>query len=392
MSDRVEAIEGEKEVPDIHTRKGNRPAALAFVAVCALVLIVILVLLLRHGKAEESDTTKKSTTTGIEQKQRTISPGLHKTFTFGESKEVKQAQQEVQQKQAQEKQQAEQKPPAPAAPPAPPRTVWVPPPPQIDPSAFPMSHSQGNGPGNGGLASALTAQQAAYQVGDSLRKDLARMNDKTQPVGAELKSLSKTSPVVRVSASTLPDQDYLITRGTYIDCVLNTKMVSTVPGMTTCTVTRNLYSQNGSRLLIERGSQVTGEYSSKIKQGQARMFVLWDRLRTPEGVVVDLASPGTDPLGAGGASGYVDNHFWQRFGGAMLLSIVDDAAYYAASQGSGTNYAQNSSETAQNMATEALKNTINIPPTFYKNQGERIGILVARDLDFSSVLSKGTYG
>ena len=37
------------------------------------------------------------------------------------------------------------------------------------------------------------------------------------------------------------------------------------------------------------------------------------------------------------------------------------------------------------MATEALKNTINIPPTLYKNQGEQVGIYIARDLDFSDV-------
>jgi len=32
-----------------------------------------------------------------------------------------------------------------------------------------------------------------------------------------------------------------------------------------------------------------------------------------------------------------------------------------------------------------LDNTINIPPTLYRNQGGRLGIYVARDLDFSSV-------
>ena len=32
-----------------------------------------------------------------------------------------------------------------------------------------------------------------------------------------------------------------------------------------------------------------------------------------------------------------------------------------------------------------LENSINIPPTMYKNQGDIIGILVGRDIDFSKV-------
>ncbi|EHE7897824.1 TrbI/VirB10 family protein [Vibrio parahaemolyticus] len=187
-------------------------------------------------------------------------------------------------------------------------------------------------------------------------------------------------------AGVLYNRDYLLAKGAYIDCVLNTNLNSTVAGMTKCTLTRNIYSDNGTTLLLERGSEVTGEYRANIAQGQNRLFVLWDRIKTPHGIVIDLASPATDSLGAGGVDGYVETHFWQRFGGAMMLSLVDDFAAYVATRGSENAInLENSSDTAQNMAAEALKHTINIPPTFYKNQGERVGIVVARDLDFSTV-------
>ncbi|WP_283392632.1 type IV secretion system protein VirB10 [Photobacterium phosphoreum] len=214
--------------------------------------------------------------------------------------------------------------------------------------------------------------------------DLYANSDGTQSTG--IGGLLETTNTPKAVAGVLYNRDYLLAKGAYIDCVLNTSMNSTVAGMTKCTLTRNIYSDNGTTLLLERGSEVTGEYRANLSQGQSRLFVLWDRVKTPHGIVVNLASPATDSLGAGGVSGYVETHFWQRFGGAMMLSLVDDfAAYVATNGGKNVNNFESSSDTAQNMAAEALKNTINIPPTFYKNQGERVGIFIARDIDFSNV-------
>ena len=43
--------------------------------------------------------------------------------------------------------------------------------------------------------------------------------------------------------------------------------------------------------------------------------------------------------------------------------------------------------TSSDVATEVLRGTLNIPPTIDKAQGDRIEILVARDVDFRSVYS-----
>jgi type IV secretion system protein VirB10 len=204
-------------------------------------------------------------------------------------------------------------------------------------------------------------------------------------LAADLKATS-TPPR---KAGMLGDSNFILAKGSFIDCALQTRLDSTVPGMTACVVTRNIYSDNGKVLLIERGSTVTGEYRANMKQGMARIFVLWNRIKTPNGVVIALDSPGADQLGGAGVPGYVDTHFWQRFGGAMMLSLIDDVARgLTSSTGSGSGNQFNfdsSSDSVQTMAAEALKNTINIPPTLYKNQGEQVGIYIARDLNFSSV-------
>jgi type IV secretion system protein VirB10 len=192
----------------------------------------------------------------------------------------------------------------------------------------------------------------------------------------------------RVQAALLPDRNFLITQGTFIDCALETAISSDLPGYISCRVTQDVYSTNGNVKLLDRGSKIVGQYQGGLKRGQARIFALWNRVETPTGVIVSLDSPGTDALGRSGHGGYIDTHFWERFGGAILLSVIDDFGSYLAAKASDSDSAitvGSTTGTAQESAAIALENSINIPPTLYKNQGEHISIFVARDLDFSGV-------
>jgi type IV secretion system protein VirB10 len=182
-------------------------------------------------------------------------------------------------------------------------------------------------------------------------------------------------------ASELPTQRLLLAKGAFIDCTLETAIDSSLPGMTTCITATDTFSVDGKVVLLERGSKLIGETRGQVQQGAARLFVLWTEARTPTGVVVPLASPGTDALGRSGLDGEVDRHFWQRFGAAILISLVDGAAQ--AAQRSATVIYDTS--TSQNVATEALKGSVGLVPTITKNQGDRIQVLVARDLDFRQV-------
>ncbi|WP_375669363.1 TrbI/VirB10 family protein, partial [Bartonella sp. MR168JLCBS] len=126
-------------------------------------------------------------------------------------------------------------------------------------------------------------------------------------------------------AAQLRNRDLLITQGTQIDCTLETKIVTSQPGMTTCHLTRDVYSTSGRVVLVDRGSKVVGFYQSGIQQGQTRVFVQWSRIETPSGVIVNLDSPGTGPLGESGIDGWIDKHFWHRFGGAIMMRIIGDS-------------------------------------------------------------------
>jgi type IV secretion system protein VirB10 len=186
-----------------------------------------------------------------------------------------------------------------------------------------------------------------------------------------------------MAARTLPTQRLLLAKGAFIDCTLETALDSTLPGMTTCITATDTFSADGTVVLLERGSKLIGETRGQVQQGSARVFVLWTEARTPSGVVVPLESPGTDELGRSGLAGQVDRHFWDRFGAAILITVIDGAVQAAARSSGGTLIINPSS--SQDVITEVLRGTINIAPTVRKNQGDRIQVLVARDLDFRSV-------
>lgn len=115
-------------------------------------------------------------------------------------------------------------------------------------------------------------------------------------------------------------------------------------------------------------------------------FVNWSEIDTPYGVRVRIDSLGTDSLGASGINVWVDEKWGKRFGGAILLSFIQDALATASQKATNTTVVYDNSEAnAGRMAEIALENSINIQPTGYANQGQQINILVARDIDFSDI-------
>ncbi|MBP1475780.1 TrbI/VirB10 family protein [Frateuria sp. MAH-13] len=203
-------------------------------------------------------------------------------------------------------------------------------------------------------------------------------------------------------AKPLEHADALMQRGTYIRCVLETRIVTDVPGYTSCLVTEPVYSFNGRKLLLPKGSKVLGAYSSGPKG--RRVAVVWDRIITPTGIDVDMSSkpsPGIDNLGGAGLPGHYDAHWGSRISAALLISMLSDAfKYEAAKHGPTTSsiaasgvvvqepFESNTARTFQNLADMAVREAANRPPTVTINQGTVIFVYVARDVDFSDVVAR----
>jgi type IV secretion system protein VirB10 len=206
--------------------------------------------------------------------------------------------------------------------------------------------------------------------------------------------------VETVTASRNDRIDALIPQGTLIRGVLETAMQSDLPGMVRAVTSTDVYSFDGRRILLPKGTMLTGEYKSGMARGQTRILIVWTRALRRDGTSVALGSYGTDDLGRSGLTGFVDKHYLERFGAAAVLSLVGGVSSFVAglnsdgssnSSSSSTNSnaqtqaQQTLSQTMADMANIALKDSINIPPTIHIDQGTEIMIFVRKDLDFSSL-------
>lgn len=318
--------------------------------------------------------------------------------------------------------------PPPPPPAQPPTTIEAPPPPP--PLAPPMQMTAGNDDEAARrlaeeerrrwerLRAGQLVQDAGAQGGEG-----ANGNGRG-PVDAENREddpnrrfLARTGQAgVEISEATKNDRiDALVAQGTMIKGVLETAIQSDLAGMVRAVVSENVWSFDGRRILIPAGSRLVGEYRSGLSTGQTRVFIVWTRLLRSDGVSVQLGSMGTDELGRTGMTGIVDKHYVEKFGSAILLSLVGGASQFIANLGSSTGSlaqgatyvdpttgqtvvtqpnqnalyaqqigAQQASMTMTRIAEEALRDSIRIPPTIHVDQGSRIMVFVRRDLDFSA--------
>lgn len=223
---------------------------------------------------------------------------------------------------------------------------------------------------------------------------LTKVSDASTPPKNGFDEKLKPSQLIAGVAAQRPDLSMLLRRGTTIPCGQYTYIKTSNPGAATCIISKDIYSANGDILLVERGSTVFGEVRDGLSQGQDSIPVLWSRIDTTRGVTVDINSLGTDTLGASGVPVTVDNHVMQRFGGAVMLSLISDAGQAfsnRASNSAGSIRLTTTATAGQDLATKTLENTINIPPTGFSLNGSVINILLLRDMDFRSVYELAHY-
>lgn len=208
---------------------------------------------------------------------------------------------------------------------------------------------------------------------------------------ANAEFINQQDDIVSVSAKRIPHPNFTIPAGELIPATLEVAINSELPGMVRAITERDIYSLTGGNRLIPSGSTLVGQFNSGVVQGQSRLLVVWNRVQMPDGVIVTLNSPGTDGLGrAGQGADHINRHFLERFGSGALLSILGG---FTATAGVGSQdefnskaaYRMGIAQSLQQAASQSLEENMVIKPTLFINQGARVNVFVAYDLDFNQV-------
>ncbi|MDZ5760960.1 TrbI/VirB10 family protein [Lyticum sinuosum] len=115
-----------------------------------------------------------------------------------------------------------------------------------------------------------------------------------------------------------------IVQGKIIDAVLETAITTQMgqSGIVRATISRDVYADQGKNILIPKGSRVIGNYQGGVKDGQTRVSIVWDRIVTPKGIDIKIASEASDRLGRTGVPGFVDDKFGSKLISALLISYI----------------------------------------------------------------------
>ncbi len=201
-----------------------------------------------------------------------------------------------------------------------------------------------------------------------------------------------------------PVSKYILQAGSVIPAILETQIVSSLPGTITALVTQNVYdSITGNYLLIPKGSKLIGEYNSKISYGQDQLQAKFTRLIRPNGtsIVLPSKSSGVNPMGVSGFEDEVDNHWWKIIGSAALATMFNIPAVVATSQSSsygtidprtgqylpvnaGTQASnaawQSIGQTASQVGSQLTQRSLNIQPTILIHAGYEFSVMVTKDI------------
>jgi type IV secretion system protein VirB10 len=173
-------------------------------------------------------------------------------------------------------------------------------------------------------------------------------------------------------------------QGTIFEATLTSNINTDLPGEATAWVTKNIYSSlDGRYLLIPQNSRLFGTYNSSISYSQSRVQVGWHTLIRPDGYMINLGGmQATDPRGAAGLKGFINDHPFQYLKALALISAFNilNVELGANIEATDNPYVQNvmanSQEIANTLGSKLIDRAMDVQPTITISAGTKINIVV----------------
>ena len=247
--------------------------------------------------------------------------------------------------------------------------------------------------GGDALANILDPKQLGRLGSRQSAEDRISARTREQESFASASSRAVKEPI---RSSEVPQYPF-VAEGSLIPAVIVRAVATNLPGQIEARVTSDVYDSVGrGRVLIPKGSRITGQYNANVAIGQERVQVAFTRIIFPSGASIALEnSSAADLAGNTGMPGEVNNHFVRIFGSALAIGLLTYGverriARDAASQtsgnavniysGQGGTPGTVAAQTFANVSNQILDRNLVIGPTITVPAGTRINVHVARDL------------
>ena len=233
-------------------------------------------------------------------------------------------------------------------------------------------------------------------------EDALKKND---PNSAFTDNVLKATKADIAAATRVSNLSTTILQGKIVNAVLETAVNTDLPGPLRAIVSRDVYAESGREVMIPKGSRLIGTYNTGVTRGQRRVLIVWTRLIRPDGLDIEIGSPGIDSLGRAGVEGLVDNKYSEVFSAALLTSVISIGAATAAdalissesttttnsngttsSGGAGAAGAATAVENLGQVGRSIVDTALDLRPTITIDQGTRVNVFVNRDLVFPSAI------
>lgn len=223
--------------------------------------------------------------------------------------------------------------------------------------------------------------------------DSEEKNDDEHPSASSSQVSASQQGFISAGFEAIPPR-YRLSKGHNILCTLKNKIDTSYPGIATCVIAKPVFSDDGTTVLIERGSVVIGDQAGSLS-GTHRAFITWREIKTPENVTIPIGAPVADNLGATGVNGKINYQLLKKFFLGTAISIIETGEKYLIEKtkkpnSSIVNFADSSSSMAQQFDElyKSMNEELIEKRTLVVNPGAQINIQLNQDLDFSKVYQK----